>query len=292
MNNQMTKRQHYVPQFYLNNFINENQKLNVYDRKKKCFFEASPKEICFENYLHETFWEDANPKLGKYVLPNQIEKNLSIQESTYSAILKKVIEICKEPKNKHALICNQEDKQLLAKFITNMIVRNPWVLHQVDEDCFSDGIMDNVEVRAIDQMLYEMQFGGTKSLVRAANKMVWLDEKFIPGQISEDFQCLNLCFLIALDNNFVTSSFPVLYETYDLEEHTYLDNIYIPLHPQIALLYSRADKFKPFRNKEAFLTSDMVQLMNSAYFKCKDEQARFIIANSKIILEKLVNNNK
>ena len=168
----MTKRQHYVPQFYLNNFINENQKLNVYDRKKKCFFEASPKEICFENYLHETFWEDANPKLGKYVLPNQIEKNLSIQESAYSAILKKVIEICKEPKNKHALICNQEDKQLLAKFITNMIVRNPWVLHQVDEDCFSDGIMDNVEIRAIDQMLYEMQFGGTKSLVRAANKMV------------------------------------------------------------------------------------------------------------------------
>lgn len=50
------------------------------------FFEASPKEICFENYLHETFWEDANPKLGKYVLPNQIEKNLSIQESAYSAI--------------------------------------------------------------------------------------------------------------------------------------------------------------------------------------------------------------
>lgn len=37
MNNQMTKRQHYVPQFYLNNFINENQKLNVYDRIKEVF---------------------------------------------------------------------------------------------------------------------------------------------------------------------------------------------------------------------------------------------------------------
>lgn len=90
----------------------------------------------------------------------------------------------------------------------------------------------------------------------------------------------------------MTSSFPVLYETYDLEKHTYLDNIYIPLHPQIALLYSRADKFKPFRNKEASLMSDMVQLMNSAYFKCKDEQARFIIANSKEILEKLVNRHQ
>lgn len=70
----MTKRQHYIPQIYLNNFINENQKFNVYDRKKMCFFEASPKEICFENYLHETFWEDENPRLGKYVLPNHIEK--------------------------------------------------------------------------------------------------------------------------------------------------------------------------------------------------------------------------
>lgn len=37
MNNQMTKRQHYVPQFYLNNFTNENQKLNVYDRIKEVF---------------------------------------------------------------------------------------------------------------------------------------------------------------------------------------------------------------------------------------------------------------
>ena len=117
---------------------------------KKCFFEASPKEICFENYLHETLWEDANPRLGKYILPNQIEKSLSVQESTYSAILKKVIGICKDPKNKHALICNLEDKQLLAKFVTNMIVRNPWVLNQVDEDCFSDGIMDNIEIQAID----------------------------------------------------------------------------------------------------------------------------------------------
>ncbi len=31
-----------------------------------------------------------------------------------------------------------------------MIVRNPWVLNQVDEDCFSDGIMDNIEIQAID----------------------------------------------------------------------------------------------------------------------------------------------
>lgn len=45
MNNQMTKRQHYVPQFYLNNFINENQKLNVYDRKKKCFLKLLPRRF-------------------------------------------------------------------------------------------------------------------------------------------------------------------------------------------------------------------------------------------------------
>ena len=64
-----------------------------------------------------------------------------------------------------------------------MIVRNPWVLNQVDEDCFSDGIMDNIEIQAIDQLLYGMQFGGTKSLVWAANKMVWLDD--IPGQICD-----------------------------------------------------------------------------------------------------------
>lgn len=72
----MTKRQHYIPQFYLDNFANSSGKLWIYDRLKENIFASSSRDIACENYLYETRWEDANPKLGDFVLPNQIEKNL------------------------------------------------------------------------------------------------------------------------------------------------------------------------------------------------------------------------
>lgn len=62
-NQQMTKKQHYIPQFYLNNFMNDSGKLWVYDRLKEKIYACSPKDTACENYLYETRWEDANPKL-------------------------------------------------------------------------------------------------------------------------------------------------------------------------------------------------------------------------------------
>ena len=48
---QMTKRQHYLPQFYLDNFTNSSGKLWVYDRLEGRIFASSPRDIGCENYL-------------------------------------------------------------------------------------------------------------------------------------------------------------------------------------------------------------------------------------------------
>lgn len=68
----MTKKQHYVPQFYLRNFTSDDNKLWVFDRVKEEYYFQTPKEICYEKYLYETPWEDANQKLGKYVLEKRV----------------------------------------------------------------------------------------------------------------------------------------------------------------------------------------------------------------------------
>ncbi len=48
----MTKKQHYVPQFYLRNFTSEDNKLWVFDRVKKEYYCKTPKEVCYEKYLY------------------------------------------------------------------------------------------------------------------------------------------------------------------------------------------------------------------------------------------------
>ena len=53
------------------------------------------------------------------------------KEGEYSPLLKRIIDICRNPQNKNALICNHEEKEMLASFVTNIFVRNPWSLRQI-----------------------------------------------------------------------------------------------------------------------------------------------------------------
>ena len=80
MNDCMKKKEHFVPQFYLKNFANTNGFLDIYDCNTSKFKEIQPNNICYENYLYETKWCNANKRLGKFVLEKiflcNMKKNL------------------------------------------------------------------------------------------------------------------------------------------------------------------------------------------------------------------------
>ncbi len=285
---QMTKRQHYLPQFYLDNFTNSSGKLWVYDRLEGRIFASSPRDIGCENYLYETRWEDANPKLGEFVLPNQIENKFAEQEGKYSKLLQNIARICDNPQNKRALICNKE-KETLASFVSNILLRNPWSMKQADLDCVTDGIMDVEEIKAIDMMLRLMEFGGTESLVKFSSKRVWLDESFegsMQQESTKDLRGLKYCFIKTEREQFVTSSFPVLH---GIDETTVTEEkmIYFPLNPYIALLYGNSLPHKVW-NRIGVFPEDEIDFWNKQYFKLEIEQVRFIYAKEKSVLEKIV----
>ena len=52
----ITRRQHYVPQFYLRNFTDEINMFWIFNRSTKNFNRSKPKDICREDYLYETEW--------------------------------------------------------------------------------------------------------------------------------------------------------------------------------------------------------------------------------------------
>lgn len=59
------KRQHYVPQFYLRNFVRENNSFTIFNTRTNKIIEDAPyKKQCYEDYYYGTdeMWED---KLGK-----------------------------------------------------------------------------------------------------------------------------------------------------------------------------------------------------------------------------------
>lgn len=286
---QMTKKQHYLPQFYLDNFTNNKGKLWIYDQLKRNIFTSSPRDIACENYLYETRWENANPDLGDFVLPNRIEKKFAEQEGRYSKLLKRIVSICTNTQNKKALICNREEKEILASFISNIFLRNPWSMRQADLDCITDGIMDVEEIKAIDFILQSMELGGTESLVKFSSKKIWLDEEF-DGGVQQEFKkvlrSMKFCFFISKSSEFVTSNFPVLNgidETTEENEKM----IYFPLHPHIAILYGNSIPRIAW-NRMIPIAEEDTDFFNIKYIKLDNEQIRFIYAKEKKILERLL----
>lgn len=75
-------------------------------------------------------WKNANENLGKYVIPNDMEKVFAIHEAEYSSVLKQIFEICNMPCNQNALICSSQEKGILSRFVANILLRNPWSFKQ------------------------------------------------------------------------------------------------------------------------------------------------------------------
>lgn len=264
----------------------------MYDRLKEKYFQSHPKDICREDWLYETLWEDVNPQLGEFVLQNQIENHFSGLEGEANSVLKRVIGVCEEPQNKNVLICNSEEKNALAKFVLNMLLRNPWSLKQAKVDLLSEEVVDNKEIQMISQLFQNIGFGSAKSLIDAASKKVWLDGEFtgsVPEQLVSESLGLSFSIFSSDKAPFVTSSFPVVYDTYDTEDEiTHLRMIYMPIHPRFAVFYTNNPITKPHRNRLVLLPGSEVNRMNQLYLKSDVSQIRFIISNDKAALKSLV----
>lgn len=275
----MTKKQHYLPQFYLKNFVGDKGKIWTYDRSKEKIYACNPRDIACENYLYETRWENANSELGEFVLPNHIEKQFAEQEGKYSKLLKRIVEICTNAENEKALICNREEKEILASFVSNMVLRNPWSMEKADLECVTDGVMDLKEIKAMDTILQYLGYGGTESLVKFSSKRIWLDNDFEGGMqqvLQEELRGTNFCILKANNKQFITSSFPV----------SFGNGTYFPLSPQFALLYYDEIPYQ-VKNRMALMPEDEMDFCNNQYIKLSIEQVRFIFAKEKKVLEQL-----
>ncbi len=289
-----TIKQHYVPQFYLRNFEDKDHKLYVYNRQKEKFIESRAKDICYKKYLYETPWENANSKLGKYVLPNQIEKDFSKQENRYNILLKKIIDTCSEPQNEKALICTQAEESELALFAANMLLRNLWSLKHADIDNILNELMENSEIQSIDHLLQALGMGGTEALIKHSCKKSWLDSALnngenVPTSIAHDLQKMSMVFFVTQNASFVTSSFPVIFETYESENNkTHFQKLLIPLCPKIAVQYTKSSKMKAFHNRQISIYSKKVAKINRLYLKGNPEQFQLIISHNNDVLRNIL----
>lgn len=88
-NYQWTKNQHYVPQFYLKQFTNENWLIEALDKKRKIMGTYSVKHICSGDYFYwvETWKKDTTSQILEKFF-NETENEFA---NNYEAIVKNIL---------------------------------------------------------------------------------------------------------------------------------------------------------------------------------------------------------
>lgn len=285
-----TVREHYVPQFYLDRFANDDGYVQIYNFEQRKYYPQRPRNVCFEKNLYETEWEDANPKLGKYVLLNHLEDIFCNYEGEFAQLLKTISRVCTYNQNASALILHGKEKEVLLRFIVNLMLRNPinmdsLALSEIPED---EKISDGMAL--FRDVLNKMGLGGADSIYIAAQKKAMLTyeiEGNFPQKCVEHFKKINFTFLYAINGEFITSDVPVFcgYDcTIPDEDKT---SLYLALSPKVAVLFGNYNVLRRNGNRMIKIESEYVDFFNRQIIE-RHKHIRLLIGNSKKVIGKYI----
>ena len=271
----ITKRQHFVPQFYLKQFTDKNERLHCYKIADGKHFHAHPNDVCFKEYGYEV--ESPIPN-QKFLLPNEIKKMFCSLEGEYSLALQSIVNKCSQNSNGISLICSPKEKEVFASMVSNFISRNFLAVDSfVDDETTQDLLDNNQEVIEIDTLLRELKFGDAKPFVELAQKKLFLSptEDGVAKSIIDSLLKMNLSFFVTNTENFITSDCPVGYNCTPDK----LLMARIPLSTKVMAVYSSSERSRQFRNRALLIERRFVEKLNRDYLNWGVPQ--MLIAKSK-----------
>ena len=250
----ITKRQHYVPQFYLKNWCNNENKLWCYDTKIGEIYKTTPNDCCYIKYCYEI------GKIGDdYVLPNTREQDYQRIENEIAPIISKYLKIMDDEPTFIRDVYNAE---------ANIIKSIDKILNiQVDDKFnqkFLEYIMKSPNFERLDNTNpnSKNQLGG-----------------YFYHQLRDLIK--DFYFSIAkTDDLFCISNNPVMYTP---------QVVFFPLNPRYALFFRRKQESNEKRryrsNKLIFLDCEDAIACSTEYINRGD---RFLYAKDKETLERVL----
>lgn len=279
------RKEHYISKFYLKNFANANNVLNVYDRKEQKFFCPTVYNFGYTNDLYETKWIK-----DQFLLQNDLENHFSEIEKEFNSVIKKVIKICNCPANKNKPILNNQEKNIINRLIANFLFRNPWSMQLYQIDDVSNDILNESEIRNINEMLNKLGFGNINPFIKLASKYLLLDDRREDSVVSKminDLSKMNYSILKSRESQFITSSFPIVFS---FDENDCFNSIYMPINPKYAIIFLTHTISRKFRNRIISMNASDTNRINKAYLNTNIDQNRFLIANNKKVIKQTFNN--
>ena len=275
-NEQVTRKQHFLPVMYLKNFTNTDGKLWQFKLKYRTYKEITPAQTCYKDFLYETPWKNPYGK-KQFALVNYLENHFSTREALYSAYISP---ICKKVcmNNANILDITADERKVLAEFTTNIFLRHPNLMKAMQLDTVTPEDLRKNDIEKIEKL-----FGKeAETVLLFLKKCEWLDEQFSEGYfqfVQRMFEGMKLVFLISCNSEFVTCDWPILKAQIGGEIIAFM----LPLSPKCCVCYSSIIK----QEKISCIADDLVNCYNKLHIEKKLSRINYIYAHRKQDIERM-----
>jgi hypothetical protein len=287
-----TKDEHFVPVFYLSNFLKPNGMLQAYNVQTGKFFTPRPKDICREKYIYESP-KVRNPREDEdFIAVNSIEKEFSANENKYKQLVAKIVSVCSIPANIDALVCNAEEKDLLADFVANMFVRSKWMLDKnraTFVNLCSEFFKDDNDWKLFCDRYADGNVMALTDAIAMRNLLSTKNENSLHTCVKNIIRKMFPTFCYSPHCNFITSDFPILLHSDRIDNKNFLKCLYLPIHPRCAVMLCC---YKPnnHKNRIKYFTKEETADFNSMYLDSMDDTVHQLYATDIDDIEKILKN--
>lgn len=216
-NKQHTKRQHYVPYFYLESFSDEKKQVFVLSIDQKRIYKQNIRNVCVKNDLYETRWGDSETVNGKYVLDNQVENYLGSVETKAGVLIERIIYNLNT--GVEFIELDDTDKDTLIELLSTQYLRTPYMMNDTIQ--YYSGVEVYSEIRvlfdSISKFFKENNLGSAHPLIKHSIYIGMFDKNLTGSPLNvvyNEFSNMKIIFWRSR-NPFVTASFPLLIDEYD-----------------------------------------------------------------------------
>lgn len=263
----MTRKQHWVPQFYLRHFADSSGQLHAYNKSNGVFYRTKVENVCSKRDLYEVQYSDIEADSDdKYYAQNLIETKLSESESRISVSYSRLLQCCKDAIFEGDAF--RQGRQAVCKLASNLIVRHPATMladrNRARED--SSMLLEDVVLTEEEKALLDWSGwnGDHKALAEfsvSATLLFSKDGSVPANRIYEAFLEKRFCILEApIGSGFVTTSMPMFIIGPENESYDF-DFAYMPLSSKYAAAFSDGPLFLPFARLDFSGTEFMNRLL-------------------------------
>lgn len=239
-----TRRQHWVPRFYLLRFADADGHLWAYRRESDSIYRTHIKDVCVQHDLYEVrYSEPKGEGAGKPYMPNLIEGKLSELEGSLAQGYERFLGCCEKEELDGAAF--RDSRAVLCKLVANLIVRHPMA---VADNCgtaswVASSLRENAELMegfrpVLDWSGWGGDYDALAGLAVQATSL-FSDDPAVPARrIEEELSKKGLMVLEAPDDAaFITASMPLFVSGPEDDSYDF-DELYMPLSGRHAALFS------------------------------------------------------